>query len=142
MSQARTLWEEGHERGRNVVALGLALALTAVVLDLAMSGRLGVFFDLAFVMLCAALALLVRPQDFFTVGVFPPLLMVGVFALLGLVAPSSIADARDGVVQAVVTGLAAHSVALVVAYTLCLLFLAIRQRAVAKGSLRASAGRR
>jgi hypothetical protein len=141
VSQARTLWEEGHERGRNVVALGLALALTAVVLDLAMIGRLGLFFDLAFVVLCAALALLVRPEEFFTVGVLPPLLMVGVFTLLGLVAPSSIADPRDGVVQAVVTGLAAHSVALVVAYALCLLFLAIRQRAVGQGSSRAGAGR-
>ncbi|MDP3894736.1 DUF6542 domain-containing protein [Nocardioides sp.] len=128
MSQARTLWEEGNERGRNVVALGLALTLTVVVLDLAVSGRLGLFFDLSFVMVCGALALLVRPADFFTIGVLPPLLMVGVFTLLGVVAPAAIADPRDGAVQAVFTGLAAHSVALVIAYSLCLGFLAIRQQ--------------
>ena len=49
MSRARTLWEEGHEPGRQVVALGLALALSVVALDVGIGGRVGLFFDLAFV---------------------------------------------------------------------------------------------
>ncbi|MFC4783308.1 DUF6542 domain-containing protein [Nocardioides sp. MAHUQ-72] len=128
MSHARTLWEEGREPGRQVVALGAAVALTAVVIDMAVVGRVSLFFDLCFVTLCVALALTVRPTDFFTVGVLPPLIMVGVFTLLGLTRPDAIADRGDGVVQAVVSGLSHHSVALVVGYLLCLGCLAMRER--------------
>ncbi|GAA2142220.1 hypothetical protein GCM10009844_13150 [Nocardioides koreensis] len=128
MSHTRTLWEEGREPGRQVVALGAALALTAVVIDVAVVGRISLFFDLCFITLCVALALAVRPTDFFTVGVLPPLIMVGVFTLLGFVRPGVIADPRDGVIQAVVSGLSHHSLALVVGYLLCLGCLAMRQR--------------
>ncbi len=128
MSQTRTLWEEGREPGRQVVALGLALALTAVAVDMSLVGRVSLFFDLCFVALCVGLALVVRPTDFFTVGVLPPMLMVAVFTLLGLTRPDLIADPGDGVVQAVVSGLSRHSVALVVGYLLCLGCLAMRQR--------------
>jgi hypothetical protein len=131
VTHARTLWEEGHEPGRQVVALGAALALTIVVLDVALVGRVSLFFDLCFVVLCIALALKVRPTDFFTVGVLPPLIMVGVFALLGLTRPAVIADPGDGVVQAVVSGLSHHSGALVAGYLLCLATLAVRQRVLA-----------
>ncbi len=120
VSQRRTLWEEGREPGRQVVALAAALALTAVVLD-----------QLACRRHRPALRRLLRarlprggarrpPADFFTVGVLPPLLMVGVFVLLGLTRPELIADPGDGVVQAVVSGLSHHAGALVTGYLLCL----------------------
>lgn len=128
VDHARTLWEEGREPGREVVALGVALALTAVVVDVALVGRISLFFDLCFIALSLALALVVRPTDFFVVGVLPPLIMVGVFALLGLTRPAVIARPEDGVVQAVVSGLSHHSGALVVGYVLCLACLAVRQR--------------
>lgn len=128
MSQTRTLWEEGREPGRQVVALGLAVALTAVVVDLGLVGRVSLFFDLSFVALCVALALAVRPTDFFTVGVLPPMLMLAVFTLLGLTRPAMIAEADDGVVQAVVSGLSHHSGALLAGYALCLACLGVRQR--------------
>ncbi|GAA4712085.1 DUF6542 domain-containing protein [Nocardioides conyzicola] len=127
MSQ-RTLWEEGHESGRQVVVLGVALALTVTALDLVAFGRLTVLFDICFVLSCVALALLVRPSDFFTVGVLPPLLMVGVFVLIGLTRPDVIADPGDGVVQAVVSGLASHAGALTTGYLLSLAVLALRHR--------------
>ena len=132
MSQSRTLWEEGHEPGRRVVLLGVAVTLTVVVLDLLLAERLGIFFDLCFVLLCIGLALLVRPSDFFTVGVLPPLLMVGVFVLLGVTRPEVIADSGDGVIQAVVSGLSHHSGALVVGYLLCLGTLAMRHRVLSQ----------
>lgn len=135
MSQ-RTLWEEGHESGRQVAVLGVALALTAAVLDLWFFGRLTLFFDICFVLLCIAIALLVRPRDFFTVGVLPPLLMVVVFALLGATRPEVVADAGDGVVQAVVAGLGHHAGALVTGYLLCLAILAIRHRVLGQASKR------
>ncbi|WP_372728340.1 DUF6542 domain-containing protein [Nocardioides sp.] len=128
MSQSRTLWEEGREPGRQVVALGLALALSVLVLDLALVGRVSLFFDLSFIALCLALALAVRPTDFFVVGVLPPLLMVAVFTLVAIASPGLIAHPEDGVVQAVISGLSRHSGALVAGYALCLGCLAVRQR--------------
>ena len=130
MSQAPTLWEEGRESGRLLIALGLAVALTVVALDIGLVGQLSLFFDLCFVVLCLGLALAVRPDDFFTVGVLPPLIMVAVFALLGAVSPATVAHPEDSVVQAVVTGVATHSGALVAGYALCLGTLALRQRAL------------
>lgn len=128
MARARTLWEEGTEPGRQMVVLGVAVSLTVAVVDLVLSHGLSLFFDLAFVALCVALALLVRPQDFFTVGVLPPLLMLGVFWLLGLLTPGSVAEGSDGTIQALLTGLAHHSTALMVGYALCLAILAQRHR--------------
>jgi hypothetical protein len=128
VSEARTLWEEGHEPGRQVVALGLALVLTVVVVDIGVGGRVGDFFDVAFVAVCLAVALLVRPEDFFTVGVLPPLIMLVVFGLVAAAQPVAIADRDDGVVQAVVTGLSHHAVALGVGYAACLACLAIRDQ--------------
>ena len=58
-----------------------------------------------------------------------------VFGFLALVARDTIADPRDNPVQAVVTGLAHHSQALVVGYALCLGWLAWRLRSDTEGSL-------
>lgn len=120
--------EAGREPGRQVVLLGAALALSAVAFDLALAGELTMFFDLTFVTLCLALAMTVKPHDFFTVGVLPPLLMTATFALLGGVRPASVGAVGDSVLQATISGLAHHSAALVVGYTLCLGTLAVRRR--------------
>jgi hypothetical protein len=141
VSQSRTLWEEGHEPGRQVVALGLAVALTVTVLDLVLFGRVSLFFDVCFVLLCVGLALAVRPSDFFTVGVLPPMLMVVVYTLLGVTRPDVIADPGDGVIQAVVAGLAHHSGALVVGYVLCLVTLAVRHRVLSQAQDQAASKR-
>ncbi len=129
MSHTRAIWDDGREPGRAVVALGVAVALSAIVINIAMVGRVSMFFDLWFVLLSLGLAVLVRPGDFFTVGVLPPLIMVGAFTILAVDRPGAIATAQDGVVQAVVSGLAHHSVALVCGYALCLATLMARQRA-------------
>jgi len=114
------------------VALGLALALTIVALDLAVAGRVSLLFDLCFVVVCVGLALAVRPEDFFTVGVLPPLIMLTVFVILGSTRPGTIAHPQDGLVQAVVSGLSTHAVALGAGYGLCLACLAVRQRFVSR----------
>jgi xanthine/uracil permease len=128
VSQARTLWEEGTEPGYQVVALGTAAALTVVVLDLWRADQVTHLFDVVFVLTCVAVALLVRPEDFFTVGVLPPLIMGAVFLLVGLTDPGAIADRDDGLVQAVVSGLSNHAEALGLGYALCLGCLAVRRR--------------
>jgi tellurite resistance protein TehA-like permease len=133
VSQARTLWEEGREPGYQVVALGLALALSVTALDLARAGEVTALFDVVFVLACVAVALLVRPQDFFTVGVLPPLIMAAVFLLVAITRPAAIAHAQDGVVQAVVSGLSTHATALGVGYALCLACLAVRSSRTSRG---------
>jgi hypothetical protein len=134
VSQSRTLWEEGREPGRQVVALGMALALTAVVVDQLVLDSVGIVFDASFVLLCVAVALAVRPTDFFTVGVLPPMLMVVVFTMLGATKPETIAKPDDGVVQAVVSGLSLHAGALVLGYALCLAVLAVRHRVLSQAA--------
>jgi hypothetical protein len=110
-----------------VVALGLALALTMVTIDVGVAGGVGRLFDIAFVAVCLIVALLVRPQDFFTVGVLPPLIMLTVFVLVALAHPDVLAP-EDGLLPDVLTGLAHHAVALGVGYAGCLLCLAVRER--------------
>jgi hypothetical protein len=134
VSHSQTLWEEGHEPGRQVVLLGLALVLTAVALDIVVFDQVGWLFDLGFAATCVAVALAVRQRDFFTVGVLPPLLMMGVFLLLGATRPAVIADKTDGIVQAVVSGLAHHATALVVGYALALAILAVRHRVLSQAA--------
>ena len=111
-----------------MVALGLALALTVVAVDVSIGGRVGLAFDLAFVGVCVVVALLVRPEDFFTVGVLPPLIMLAVFALLAVSRPVAIAGREDGLAEAVVTGLSQHAFALGAGYAACLACLAVRDQ--------------
>ena len=122
----RTVWEHGRRSAREVVALVVAMHLTAVVLDLALSDGLGLFHDLVFVTLCVAAALLVAPTGFLTVALTPPLAMFGVVLMLALTSPEAIADAGDGVVQATASGVAGHGVALALGYGACLALLGTR----------------
>jgi hypothetical protein len=129
---ARSLWE-GDTPGTEVVALSCALVLTVAAVEVALIGRLGLLFDLCFVVVCLGAALMVRPQDFFTVGVLPPLLMLGTMVIVAINGPKVIGAPHDGVVQAVITGLAHHSLALFAGYAVCLLTLLARQRGQGRG---------
>ena len=128
MNRGRAFWDVGLEPGRQVVALGVAVALTAVSIDIVLVGRLTLFFDLCFMALCLGLAALVRRRDFFAVALLPPLLMLAVCTFVAMVAREAIADPRDNLVQAVVSGVATHGVALFVGYALCLGWLGWRLR--------------
>ena len=126
MTQEDASWEVGHEPGRQVVSLGVAVTLTAVSTDVLLAGSLTFFFDLCFMALCLALATLVRRRDFYLVALLPPVLMTAVFGFVALVARDAVADPRDSLLQAVVSGVATHGVALFVGYALCLAWLAWR----------------
>ena len=128
---SRTIWDEGHEPGGRVVALGVALTLTVAVIDSLLAGHVTVLFDICFVMICVGVALLVHPRDFFAVGVLPPLLMLGVFGLFAIGSREGIGAAQgDGFLQALISGLGRHSVALFVGYALALACLVIRRARV------------
>lgn len=120
MTQAPAPWIQRTEPARRVVTLGTALALTAVVLDRALTGRLSFFFDLCFVAICLLVAYRIAKGSFYPVTVYPPLLMLGVLLLLALTDRGMVADPDDHVAQAVVTGIATHALALAVGYAVCL----------------------
>ena len=126
MIQAERWWVVGQEPARQVVSLGVAVTLTAVSIDVLLVGRLSLFFDLSFMALCLGLAALVRRQDFFFVALLPPLLLTAVFGFIALVARDAVADPRDSLLQAVVSGVATHGIALFVGYALCLGWLGWR----------------
>lgn len=126
MTRTEAFWAVGREPGRHVVSLGVAVTLTAVSVDVLLVGRLTLFFDLCFMALCLGLAALVRRRDFFLVALLPPLLLTAVFGFVALVARDAIADPTDGVLQAIISGVATHGVALAVGYALCLGWLAWR----------------
>lgn len=132
MSTTRTLWEEGRRPGRLVANASVALALVVVVLDLVITGGINLLFDAGFVALCIGAALWVRPRDFFTIGVLPPLLMAGTVLGLALFARDRIAEPSDGLVQALVSGLAHHAGALIAGYVATLVVLAIRRAVLEK----------
>jgi hypothetical protein len=125
-----------------VVALGLALSLSVVVLDVGMRGEVDLFFDVAFVAVCLTVAILVRPEDFFTAGVLPPLVMLVVFALVAVSHPHALGARDAGFVATVVGGLAQHAVALGIGYAGCLLCLAIRDQFVSARRSPGSVARR
>lgn len=114
--------------GSRVTRLAVLGGLLVLALNLAIFGRLTLAFDIGFVLVCLGAALAVHPRDFFRVGVLPPLLLLGFIGLLAIVHRDWIAEAGDGLVQAVVSGLAHRASGLLTAYLLVLAVLAIRQR--------------
>lgn len=136
----RTLWEEGRRPGRQVVALSVLVAVGAAWLNVALTGRLSFFFDLTFVLLCVLAAFAVRPYDFFAVGTLPPLLMLGVVAMLASTDRGAVADEVDSLVQSVVSGLAHHAGGLVAGYAAALAILALRQVALGNARPRRARG--
>jgi hypothetical protein len=122
------LWEEGRWSGRRVTRFAVLVSTLLVASDVALTGRLERLFDGGFVMLCAGIALAVRPDHFFRVGVLPPMLLLGISVLLALVDRTAIAQRSDAFIQAVVSGLAHHAGPLTAGYALTLAVLGIRTR--------------
>ncbi len=131
---APTLWEEGRWSATRITRLAVVACALLVALDLLVTGSLGLLFDVGFVLVCVGAALAVRPSEFFRIGTLPPVLLLVVCGVLALVDRAAIASARDGLVQALISGLAHHSGALLVGYALCLGVLAIRSRVLARRS--------
>ena len=111
--------------GRFAVVVGIAGGLGVALLDLLVTGRLGVLFSLGFVLTAFGLALGVRRSDVFTAGVLPPLAALGTFAGVGLAAPERLSGSASPVV-AVLAGLASESWTIVAASALALGTVAFR----------------
>lgn len=118
--------------GSRVTRLAVLCCLLAAGLDIAVTGSLGLLFDIAFVLVCVFLAIAVRPADFFRAGILPPMLLLGLTTGLALVAQHTIAGAGDGFVQSLVSGLAHHSAALFAGYLATLAVLAVRHQVLGR----------
>jgi hypothetical protein len=118
--------------GSRVIRLAVLGGLVVLAVDLAINRHVTILFDIGFVLVCLGAALAVHPRDFFGVGVLPPLLLLGFVTLLSVTERGWVAQPDDGVIQAVVSGLAHRASGLMVAYALVLAVLAIRQRVAVK----------
>lgn len=129
--KAPTLWEEGTTTGGRVARLAVLSCALLGILDVLVLGRLTALFDIGYVLVAIGAALAVRPRDFFTAGVLPPFLLLGVLLVLAVIQPGAIAGTADGVGQALIAGLAHHSGALFAANMNALVVLGIRHRIMA-----------
>ena len=121
---------------------GAVAATTAVVtFDLALTGRLSLFFDLCFILVGLSAALLVRRRGLYAVGVLPPLLLGGVVAVLAVLSPAALTASRLPFVSTWLTGLAHHGVALAAAHVVVLSVVGLRCVQHAPGTDRNTGGR-
>jgi len=135
---APTVWEEGRWSGRRVTRFATLVCALLIVIDVLATGRLDRIFDSGFIIVCIGMALAVRPQDFFRIGVLPPMLLLGIAVVLGLGHRSAVAASGDGFIQSVISGLATHSGPLLAGYALTLIVLGIRMRVGRRHSKRAA----
>jgi hypothetical protein len=115
---------------RAVVLLAVVGVAGAAALQLALTDHLGLFFGICFVLASLTAALVVRSDGFFTVGVLPPLLLVGALTAVAMVAPTAIAApglADDaGLLQRVIAGIVSQAGALVIGHGGAIAVLGVR----------------
>jgi len=109
-----------------VVWLGLLGTLTLAAVDLLLSGRLTMFFDLGFITLCLGLGRLPGKEASYVVAFAPPLVLTTTFVVLGLIDADLLGHPDDGAFAAVMSGLTGHATALGIGYALCLVGLGAR----------------
>lgn len=109
------------------VVFGAVTTLAPVLLlDLAVTGRLSLLTEVWFVLVCAASALVAARSAFFTVGVLPPLLMLGTLSLLTMLDPAAVTADHLAFPSTVLTGLALHAGALIAGHATALGIIARR----------------
>jgi hypothetical protein len=118
-----------HRAAARVVGVAVLTTAGVVAFDVALTGRLSMFFDLCFILvgLCAALG--VRRDGLYAVGVLPPLLLGAVVAVLAVVSPVALTDSRLAFASTWLTGLAHHGLALASAHAVVLAIVGIRATA-------------
>lgn len=115
---------------RGAVLVSAIGVVGAAALQLLLTDRLGIFFGICFVLASLTAALTVRSDGFFTVGILPPLLLLGVLTAVASIRPSAI-DAPGladdaGLVQRVIAGVVSQAAALVIGHGLAIAVLGVR----------------
>jgi len=110
-----------------------ALLAGTTVLEVRLTDRLGLFFELCFVLTVLTAALLVRTEGFYAVGVLPPVLMLAVLMVVAWSAPQAIQAhglaVEAGTLQRVIAGVVNHATPLAIGHALVLLVIGARIRA-------------
>ena len=115
------------QHGAQQVVTGAVVMTAAVVaLDVALTARLSMFFDLCFVLVGLWAALVVRRQGLYAIGVLPPLLLGAVVAFLAVTMPSTLTASHIAFVSTWLTGLARHGVALGATHIVVLAIVGLR----------------
>lgn len=109
---------------RGVLLTTAAAAAACVGIDFALTGALGFFFDLCFVVICLVAAMAAAPRALFTVGVMPPMVFAAAISVVAVIAPRTIADGSFSTVF--LTGLAEHAGPLCAAYAVALVVACAR----------------
>ena len=109
-----------------VVAAAVVATGAVIAFDVALTGRLSMFFDLCFILVGLSAALVVRREGLYAVGVLPPLLLGAVVAVLAVGFPASLTDSRLAFASTWLTGLAHHGVALASAHAVVLTIVGMR----------------
>lgn len=102
---------------------GPVAVLALAGLDLALAGRLTMFFDLAFISLCLAQAASIRGDNGdsrMSAGFLPPLQLIGAFVVLAVIDSTILGKVHDSLVQNVIAGLTSHAAALAIGHGLFL----------------------
>ncbi len=128
--------------GSRVMRLAALAGVLVLAFDLVIHGHPSYVFDTGFVLICVGAALAVRPRDFFAIGVLPPLLLLALMTLPALLHRAWVGQAGDGVLQAVVSGLAHRATGLLAGYLLTLAVLGVRQQVRSKRLVRLARERR
>lgn len=138
---SRTLWEEGRWPAKQVIRASAFVCIALAGFDILATSHVGWIFRLGFVALCALAALAVKPGEFSSLLVLPPLEVLGLAITLSVIDRGAIAPKGASFIEGMATGLARMSGALFVGYALFLAICAIRMYVISRGSLRLPAGR-
>lgn len=115
---------------RGVVVLGCTSVGGFAALEIALNHHLGITFGVVFVLVSIACALAADVHALFAPGVLPPLLMVGVMAVVAGLAPEAINVAgmatTASTMQRAIAGIIDHATALVIAHVLALSIVGLR----------------
>ena len=111
---------------QQVVAGAVVMTAAVVALDVTLTARLSMFFDLCFVLVGLWAALVVRRQGLYAAGVLPPLLLGAVVALLAVTMPTALTATHLGFVSTWLTGLAQHGIALGATHVVVLTIVGLR----------------
>lgn len=102
---------------RGVVVVALLTAAGAAWLEIALTGRLGWFFDVVFVLVSATNALAAAREALYAPTVAPPLVLVAVIVVVAIVQPDALDEPGTppdaSLVQLVVVAVVHHALALV-----------------------------
>ncbi len=111
---------------RGTVIVSLVGALLAAVLDIELTGAVGLVFGMCFVIVCVVAALAIDDRDFFTAAVLPPLVFAATMLVVAAGSRDAVSSDATTFSQGVLGGLAYHAGWLVGGYGAALLVVVSR----------------